>query len=80
MSATQSTVQLPHSIAAAAIAEAARQGLSLEEWTAATVAKHLRETAAAQAFFQARAAGVHSGALREALDAIPDRAPDPEDR
>jgi hypothetical protein len=51
----------------------------VDEWIAIAVADHLTGTEAAEEFFRNRAAGARRGALREALDAVPDNPPDPGD-
>jgi hypothetical protein len=72
MSASNS-VQLPEHILTAARNEAEQLGLPVEDWVAVAVAEHLNGAEAAQEFFRNRAAGARRGALREALDAVPDR-------
>ena len=79
MSATGSYVQLPDHVMAAARSQAEQRGVSVEDWIAIAVADHLGGTEAAQEFFRKRAAGARRGALRDALDAVPDRDPDPGD-
>jgi hypothetical protein len=59
--------------------QAERLGIPVEDWLTVAVAEHLNGTEAAQEFFRNRAAGARRGALREALDTVPDRVPDPGD-
>ena len=79
MSAAGSSVQLPEHLMTAARTQAEQLGMPFEDWLTVAVADHLSGTEAAQEFFRNRAAGVRMGALREALDAVPDRTPDPGD-
>ncbi len=79
MSAASSSVQLPEHIMTAARNQAERLGIPVEDWLTVAVAEHLNGTEAAQEFFRNRAAGARRGALREALDTVPDRVPDPGD-
>ena len=78
MSAT-SYVQLPEHLIHIARNQAEQRGLSVDEWIAIAVADHLTGTEAAEEFFRNRATGARRGALREALDAVPDNPPDPGD-
>jgi hypothetical protein len=80
MSVATGPVQLSEPMVSAASQQAARSGVTLDEWVAEAVAFHLSETEATQEFFRQRAAGARKGALGEALRAIPDREPDPEDQ
>ena len=79
MSASNSTVQLPEPIRAAAHRHAAQNGLSVDEWVAEAVVLRLDDAESTQKFFRMRAAGARKGAFGEALRAIPSRAPDPKD-
>jgi hypothetical protein len=63
----------------AARSQAEQLGMPLEDWVTAAVAEHLSGTEAAQQFFRSRSAELRRGALREALDLVPDRNPDPGD-
>jgi hypothetical protein len=74
-----SYVQLPEHLISTARDQARQRGLSVDEWIAIAVAEHLRGTEAAEEYFRNRAAGARKGALREALDAVPDNPPDPGD-
>ncbi len=74
-----SSVQLPEHILTAAPNQAEQLGIPVEDWVTLAVTEHLDYVEAAQEFFRNRAAGVHRRALREALDAVPDRVPDPGD-
>jgi hypothetical protein len=71
-----STVQLPEHILMAARAKAEQLGVPVEDWVTVAVAEHLSGTEAAQEFFRNRSAGSRKGALRKALNLVPDRAPD----
>jgi hypothetical protein len=79
MSAVSSSIQLPEQIMAAARNQAEQLGIPVEDWVTVAVAEHVSGTEAAQEFFRSRAAGARKGALREALDAVPSRPPDPGD-
>ena len=79
MSATTNSVHLPDHIPAAARNQAEQRGISVEDWVTVAVAEHLNGTEAAEEFFRNRAAGARKGALREALNAVPTRPPDPGD-
>jgi hypothetical protein len=79
MSAASTSVHLPAHIMAAARSQAEQLGIPIEDWVAVALAEHLSGTEAAQQFFRNRAVGARKGALREALDAVPDRPPDPGD-
>ena len=74
-----SYVRLPEHLINTARNQAEQRGLSVDEWIAIAIADHLTGTEAAEEFFRNRAAGARRGALREALDAVPDNPPDPGD-
>jgi len=54
-------------------------GIPVEDLVTAAVAEHVRGTEATQEFFRNRSAGARKGGLREALDAVPNRPPNPGD-
>ena len=74
-----SSIQLPEHLISTARDQASQRGLSVDEWIAIAVAEHLSGTEAAEEHFRNRTAGARRGALREALDAVPDNPPDPGD-
>jgi hypothetical protein len=79
MEPVTSSVTLPESIVRAAEVQARLRGVSLEEWVSRAVADRLDTSEGAHEFFRRRAAGATGGALRRALDAVPDNPPDPGD-
>jgi hypothetical protein len=79
MSVGSSYVQLPEHLMTTARNQAEQRGLSVDDWVTIAVAEHLSGTEAAQEFFRVRASGAREGALRRALDAVPNRPPDPGD-
>jgi hypothetical protein len=76
MSTTTSSIQLPDSIMAAARNQAEQLGIPVEDWVTVAVVEHVSGTEAAQEFFRNRSAGARKGALREALNAVPNHPPD----
>jgi hypothetical protein len=74
-----SAIQLPEHILSAARSQAEQRGVSVEDWVTVTIAGRLDSAEAAAEFFRNRAKGARRGGLREALDAVPDRAADPGD-
>jgi hypothetical protein len=74
-----SAIQLPDHILIAARHQAEQRGVSVEDWVTVAAPERLSSTEAAEEFFRNRANGARRGALREALDAVPDRAADPGD-
>jgi hypothetical protein len=74
-----SYIQLPEHLMNTARHQAEQRGVSVEEWVTLAVAEHIEGTEAAQEYFRRRAAGARRGALREALNAVPDNPPDPGD-
>lgn len=79
MAAASSPVLLPNDLLEAAQKQAERDGVPFDVWISSALADRLSATEQAQDFFRLRAARARKGALREALNSIPDRDPDPGD-
>ena len=79
MATANSPVLLPSDLVSAAQQQAQREGIPLEVWLASALADRLGAVEQARNYFKQRAARARKGALREALDAVPDRDPDPGD-
>jgi hypothetical protein len=70
---------LPDDLLLAAEQEAHRSGVPVGEWLSSALAERLKATEEARSFFLSRAAKAKPGALRHALEAVPDNPPDPGD-
>jgi len=79
MAAVNSPVMPPENLLHAAEQEANRNGVPLSDWLSSAVAERLHATEEARNFFRIRAAKAKPGALKRALDAVPNRPPDPGD-
>jgi hypothetical protein len=79
MAASTASVSLPEPIVRAAEVQAQLNGVSLEEWVTRALTEHLDTTGGAQEYFRRRAVGASGDALRRALNAVPNRPPDPGD-
>jgi hypothetical protein len=79
MVAATSPVLLPNDLLEAANKQAEREGVPLDLWLSSALADRLGASEQAQSFFKERAARANKGALRWALDHVPDRPPDPGD-
>jgi hypothetical protein len=72
-------LSLPDYVFRAAEVQARISGKSLEQWVSRVIAANLDSDEATQEFFRVRAVGATPDGLRRALDAVPDRPPDPGD-
>jgi hypothetical protein len=79
MAAANSPVLIPEDLLHAAEQEANRNGVPLSDWLSCALAERLRATEEARNFFRIRAAKAKPGALKRALDAVPNNPPDPGD-
>jgi len=77
--AATSSVMLPESIVRAAEVQARLRGVSLEDWVSRAVTERLDTPEGAREFFRRRASGATGEGLGRALDAVPNRPPDPGD-
>ena len=79
MATADSPVMLPEHVVRAAEVQARLHGVTVDQWVSRAVVERLDTDEGAREYFRRRAAGATGGALRAALDAVPNNPPDPGD-
>jgi hypothetical protein len=79
MSKATYPLKLPASVKAAAARLAKEDGVSLNQWIAAAVARKVGAVETAAEFFRRRAGDARPEDLQAILALVPDREPDPSD-